>query len=179
MPNHNDLQCRENKFKYCKHNPIFGRTASLTAMSNSIHKRIEISVTIITLLLIPPSICAPGDTGERTPIINTRYGQVQGMYRSLDNGDKVATYLGIPYATPPINKNRLSPTRTSAQWQRVLEAVNFGPACPQNPPKEYSHLLRHQSEDCLYLNLYVPGEFAPLISIIQLPLPPEQRLLLT
>ena len=113
---------------------------------------------ILTSCLASPSGTTGGQNGSRTPIINTRYGQVQGTYRILENGDKVATYLGIPYATPPINKNRLNPTRASPLWKRVLQAVSFGPSCPQNPPKKFAHLLRDQSEDCLYLNLYVPGK---------------------
>lgn len=121
---------------------------------------LALTVWILSVIILFKnySVGANNSGGERTPIINTRYGQVQGIYRSLDNGDKVATYLGIPYATPPVNKNRLSPTRATQQWQRVFKAVNYGPSCPQNPPKRFAHLLRHQSEDCLHVNLFVPGK---------------------
>ena len=99
-----------------------------------------------------------GSSLEFTPVISTRYGQLRGMYQQVSGAGRVATYLGIPYATPPVAANRLSPTRAPSQWRSILDATVLPPACPQNPPKEYRHLLRRQSEDCLYLNLYVPGK---------------------
>ncbi|XP_069159252.1 LOW QUALITY PROTEIN: neuroligin-4, X-linked [Procambarus clarkii] len=119
---------------------------------------------------------------RKTPIITTKYGQLRGFYRPVTGyGIQVATYLGVPYATPPVGANRFSPTRTLSQWVGVHEATHFGPACPQRLPdisnetaalsrmsrgrlqalKRYLPALRRQSEDCLYLNLYVPVEDRP------------------
>lgn len=97
---------------------------------------------------------------QLTPVVSTRYGQVQGSYRPVpgSSGSKVALYLGVPYAMPPVNANRLSPTRSATQWRGVLSATKTPPACPQKPPKQYKKLFQHQSEDCLYLNIYVPGK---------------------
>lgn len=111
-----------------------------------------------------PSDSSPRDyqTSSRpqlTPIVSTRYGKVQGAFSVVPgSSDRVAMYLGIPYATPPINANRLSPTRAATQWRGVLAAVALPPACPQKPPKHLQRLFQHQSEDCLYLNIYVPGK---------------------
>lgn len=117
------------------------------------------------------------DTTQKTPVISTKYGQLRGIYQSVPGlGMRVATYLGVPYATPPVGANRFSPTRTLSQWVGVHEADAFGPACPQKLPdvlnetaalmrmsraklaamKRTVPILRHQSEDCLYLNVYVP-----------------------
>ncbi|KAK7068209.1 hypothetical protein SK128_015674, partial [Halocaridina rubra] len=112
-----------------------------------------------------------------TPVIQTKYGQLRGFYKEIGvYGVRVKTYLSVPYATPPIGANRFSPTRTLSQWVDIRNATNFGPVCPQRFPevtnethalrrmswarlqqiKRYLPLLRNQSEDCLYLNLYVP-----------------------
>lgn len=116
---------------------------------------------------------------KKTPTIVTKYGQLRGFFRTVSGyGLRVATYLGVPYATPPVGANRFSPTRTLSQWVGVHEATHFGPACPQRLPditnetaalsrlsrgrlralRRYMPALRRQSEDCLYLNLYVPDE---------------------
>ncbi|XP_042222586.1 neuroligin-2-like [Homarus americanus] len=116
---------------------------------------------------------------KKTPTIVTKYGQLSGFFRQVSGyGMRVATYLGVPYATPPVGANRFSPTRTLSQWVGVHEATQFGPACPQRLPdisnetaaltrmsrgrlqalRRYLPALRRQSEDCLYLNLYVPDE---------------------
>ena len=100
------------------------------------------------------------ETAQLTPVISTRYGQIQGAYEEVPGGSagRVAVFLGIPYATPPVKSNRLSPTRAATQWKGVMKALSMPPACPQRPPKHLERLFQHQSEDCLYLNIYAPGE---------------------
>ncbi|XP_068213971.1 neuroligin-4, X-linked-like [Palaemon carinicauda] len=121
----------------------------------------------------------------KTPAISTKYGQLRGFYRQVtDEKLQVATYLGIPYATPPIGANRFSPTRALSQWVGVHEATHFGSSCPQRFPdlsnetealtrmtkdrydrlRKYQPALKRQSEDCLYLNIYVPLQDAALMA---------------
>ncbi|KAF2367388.1 Carboxylesterase type B [Trinorchestia longiramus] len=107
-------------------------------------------------MILVPYILAGINALEYTPVISTRYGQLRGVYQHVQGAGRVAKYLGIPYATPPVAGNRLSPTRAPSQWRSILDATVMPPACPQNPPKQYRSLLQRQSEDCLYLNLYVP-----------------------
>ena len=114
------------------------------------------SITII--ILLKEALPGTSTSIEYTPVISTRYGQLRGMYTHIPEAGRVATYLGIPYATPPVGPNRLSPTRAPSQWKGILDATTHPAACPQNPPEKYRHLLQRQSEDCLYLNLYVPGK---------------------
>ena len=113
----------------------------------------------------------------RTPVVNTKYGKLRGVYQTVPGiGVSVAKYLGVPYATAPVSSNRFSPTRTLQSWTGIHEANKFQPACPQKLPdvsnltkalmsmslarvrtlKRYLPVLKKQSEDCLYLNLYVP-----------------------
>ncbi|XP_064079174.1 neuroligin-4, X-linked-like isoform X1 [Macrobrachium nipponense] len=125
------------------------------------------------------------DSMPRTPAIATKYGQLRGFYRQVTNSNfRVATYLGVPYATPPVGANRFSPTRALSQWVGVHEATHFGPSCPQRFPdlsnetaalsrmsraqylrlRRYLPVLRRQNEDCLYLNIYVPDEDAAMMA---------------
>ncbi|KAL7631192.1 UNVERIFIED_CONTAM: hypothetical protein RMT77_018506 [Armadillidium vulgare] len=132
-------------------------------------------VLFFNLLLFVGSVVSEPST--KTPVITTKYGQLRGIYKSVPGtGGGVAAYLGVPYATPPEGANRFSPTRTLSQWVGVYEATSFGPACPQRLPdirnesaalsvmsrakfeelRRAIPILSHQSEDCLYLNVYVP-----------------------
>lgn len=80
------------------------------------------------------------------------------------------------------------PPVTPSSWRNIRLADRFGAVCPQNLPdisnrteallefpksrllylEKLLPLLANQSEDCLYLNLYVPrsGEFNIVIKII-------------
>lgn len=127
---------------------------------------------------------APGSLGlglgslgeERFPVVNTAYGRVRGVRRELNNEilGPVVQFLGVPYATPPLGARRFQPPEAPASWPGVRNATTLPPACPQNLhgalpaimlPVWFTDNLeaaatyvQNQSEDCLYLNLYVPTE---------------------
>uniref|UniRef100_A0A1I8JUG7 Carboxylesterase type B domain-containing protein n=1 Tax=Anopheles funestus TaxID=62324 RepID=A0A1I8JUG7_ANOFN len=90
----------------------------------------------------------------------------------------IYTYLGIPYAKPPVNELRFTPPVPSPGWNRTLYARDFKPICPQIENSSYEDLgsenqfrSRETSEDCLYLNIWIPetairyGGFPVLVMI--------------
>jgi len=69
-------------------------------------------------------------------------------------------FLGIPYAAPPIGDLRWQPPQPAAAWSSPLTAATFAPHCAQ-PASPFG--TASSSEDCLYLNVYVPyGVAEPL-----------------
>lgn len=125
-----------------------------------------------------------------TRIVQTRYGRLQGIILPMDAHrylKPIEIFLGVPYATPPVQSNRFSPTRTPSPWDGIRVSDKLGPVCPQKLPvitnetaalqrmpqgrldylKRLLPYLRNQSEDCLYLNIYTPvqGEWFPFIGI--------------
>ena len=124
-----------------------------------------------------PVNCQEEENLVFTDTIKTKYGLLRGTIHDVPSANRrVARYLGVPYATPPVDANRFSPTRTLSQWVQTYNATKFGPACPQKLPNllnntavlktmslakaEYLRSviksLHYQDEDCLYLNIYVP-----------------------
>ncbi|XP_054662726.1 neuroligin-2 isoform X2 [Grus americana] len=126
----------------------------------------------------PPQAAAAGDPppDPRFPVVPTQYGRLRGARRDLSNEllGPVQAFLGVPYAAPPLGPRRWAPPEAPAAWGGVRDATAFAPACPQNlrggPPPLMLPLwlsdnleaagayVAAQSEDCLYLNLYVPTE---------------------
>ncbi|XP_067879996.1 neuroligin-1-like isoform X5 [Heterodontus francisci] len=113
---------------------------------------------------------------EMYPVVTTNYGKLRGVRKELNNEilGPVVQYLGVPFATPPIGERRFQPPEAPASWTDVRNATQFAPVCPQNihgmlpevmlPVWFLSNLddvatyIQDQSEDCLYLNIYVPTE---------------------
>jgi para-nitrobenzyl esterase len=92
---------------------------------------------------------------EKTEIINTKYGKIQGY---IQKGIKI--FKGIPYAAPPMNELRFMPPKPPAAWSDILITTEFGPNVPQ--PENIASFLfgppREESEDnCLTLNIWTPG----------------------
>lgn len=103
-------------------------------------------------------------------------GTIAGMYITRFRTRRIAAYVGIPYAQPPIDFRRFTPPEYTdlPQWEGVKNATIYAPDCMQaDPPKEdikkhddlFMKLLVSQmedtrkkeySEDCLFLNVYVP-----------------------
>lgn len=66
--------------------------------------------------------------------------------------DGVETFLGVPYAAPPVGKLRWRAPQPSKPWRGVRQATAFGPACAQTA----DWIKERKSEDCLYLNIWAP-----------------------
>ncbi|KAM6949295.1 LOW QUALITY PROTEIN: neuroligin-2a [Aplochiton taeniatus] len=120
------------------------------------------------------------EPSSKQPLVTTNYGRLRGLKKDLNNEilGPVEQYLGVPYATAPIGDRRFQPPEAPGSWQEVRNATQFAPVCPQNVHGVLPEIMlpvwftdnldvaagyiQNQSEDCLYLNIYVPTEDGPL-----------------
>src|SRR5271154_3111290 len=85
---------------------------------------------------------------EPAPQVKIATGTVAGRMQGT-----VRTFLGIPYAAPPVGDLRWKPPVAHAKWGGVRKAVEFGARCTQGAI--YSDMVFRDagiSEDCLTLN---------------------------
>uniref|UniRef100_A0A803SVY0 Carboxylic ester hydrolase n=1 Tax=Anolis carolinensis TaxID=28377 RepID=A0A803SVY0_ANOCA len=92
--------------------------------------------------------------------VDTSSGPVKGKTLTVGSGS-VRAYLGIPYAEPPLGKLRFQKPLPHQPWNQIFEATDFGNACPQllltqTPEAKLWNPNRPLSEDCLFLNIWVP-----------------------
>ena len=77
-------------------------------------------------------------------------GGVSGTYTQVQVPSvRVNSFLGIPYAEAPVGERRFLPPVAHRPWTERVNATIVRPCLG----------LSGGSEDCLYLNIYVPGEF--------------------
>ncbi|XP_007576659.1 neuroligin 4 X-linked a [Poecilia formosa] len=123
------------------------------------------------------SICVAAAQAQQHPVATTNYGKLRGVKVTLPNEilGPVEQYLGIPYALAPTEERRFQPPEPPMSWPGIRNATHFAPVCPQfledrfllndmlpvwftaNLDTVVSY-VQEQSEDCLYLNIYVPTE---------------------
>ncbi|XP_042529454.1 neuroligin-4, X-linked-like [Dipodomys spectabilis] len=130
-----------------------------------------------TLCLVVTPSTLGGQGSEDDPVVRTQYGHLRGLRASLPSEllGPVQQFLGIPYAAPPVGPRRFLPPEPPTAWPGIRNATHFAPVCPQRLdertlPRDMlpswlsanletvAGLLREQSEDCLFLNVYVPTE---------------------
>jgi para-nitrobenzyl esterase len=101
---------------------------------------------------------APYDVGGALDPLTVRVDK--GVLRGVLDG-QTRTFLGIPFAAPPIGPLRFAPPQPEPPWERVHDASRYGPACIQ-PVQD---LPGPFSEDCLTLNVFAPlaAERAPVM----------------
>ena len=76
----------------------------------------------------------------------------------VSSDEKVRTFKGIPYAAPPIGALRWREPAPVAPWPNVRRAIEYPPRCMQGPtPPDLTFNDGSPSEDCLYLNLWMPA----------------------
>lgn len=89
---------------------------------------------------------------QDTTIAVTTEGKVAGTA-----GADTVSFLGIPYARPPVGALRWAPPQPPAAHDATLQARAFGNACPQAPGAVSSAI----AEDCLYINVWKPAGTQP------------------
>ena len=104
-----------------------------------------------------PFVAAAAQQGA-APQARTTDGVVQGT--ALPSG--VRAFRGIPFAAPPVRELRWKPPQPSARWQGVRRADRFADQCMQ--ARVYGDMAFRNagvSEDCLYLNVWIPATARP------------------
>ncbi|XP_062979549.1 cholinesterase-like isoform X2 [Elgaria multicarinata webbii] len=110
---------------------------------------------LLLLCLLASSSASEDDT-----VVVTSSGPVKGKQVPAGSGS-VTAYLGIPYAEPPVGKLRFQKSRPHQPWSHVLEATTYGNSCLQInnysfPDAALWTASTSLSEDCLFLNIWVP-----------------------
>ena len=103
--------------------------------------------------------------GEQDHVHVTKLGSLRGRITKKDS-KTIYSYFNIPYAKPPIGSLRFKEPQAYGRWEGVRGATQCGNVCPQDVAI-FSGTLKHfkpiyergpsQSEDCLSLNVIVPG----------------------
>ncbi|MBW2942543.1 carboxylesterase/lipase family protein [Zhongshania aquimaris] len=94
----------------------------------------------------------------------------QGLISGASDGG-VNSYLGIPYAKPPVGSLRWRPTESAEAWSGVRKANEFASECFQvgnfyTSSNVESFDRPYGSEDCLYLNVWSPQSDAEVRPVI-------------
>ena len=91
-----------------------------------------------------------------------------GKVRGIEAADpRITAFKGIPFAAPPVGKNRWRAPQPAQNWEGIRECYRFAPISIQDTPglgtdrycKEW-HVDPEieMSEDCLYLNVWTPAK---------------------
>ncbi len=93
-----------------------------------------------------PAVASAATTAP--PTVTTDKGAVQGKAAS-----GVDSFLGIPYAAPPVGALRWQPPSAATAWTKVRPATTYGNRCAALAS---TNGARSNSEDCLYVNVQRP-----------------------
>ena len=93
-----------------------------------------------------------------------------GIVRGVASADpRVTAFKGVPFAAPPVGKNRWRAPQPCEDWDGVLLAQEFAPISIQDQPGVGDDVYCKEwhvdpdipmDEDCLYLNIWTPAKSA-------------------
>jgi para-nitrobenzyl esterase len=89
-----------------------------------------------------------------SPTVTTPNGVFPSQTFAGVAGNGINDFLGIRFAAPPTGSLRFAPPAAPARVSGTINATSFGSPCPQSASPFGS---ASTDEDCLFLNVYVPG----------------------
>jgi carboxylesterase type B len=104
------------------------------------------------------NLCDLSKFPQNPTLVQTKNGKVQGkcVVQGLSDPDlgsrsvPVLSWLGIPFAQPPVGNRRFMSPAAPLNWPKTRAATQFSKKCIQGGD------ANTMSEDCLYLNVYAP-----------------------
>jgi para-nitrobenzyl esterase len=111
------------------------------------------AIAAAATLLVADNSAAAADT---RPEVTTRQGRAAGVVRG-----GVAVYYNLPFAAPPTGERRWRAPRAAATWPGLRDASEPGPGCVQELDRGGDQFPHGTAEDCLYLNVFAPGDAGP------------------
>ncbi|XP_040205233.1 cholinesterase [Rana temporaria] len=101
---------------------------------------------------------------EDDDVVLTKDGKVRG-YQIPVFSKTITAFLGIPYAEPPVGALRFKRPEPIKSWTTVWNATNYGNSCYQYVDQAFPGFSGAEmwnpntelSEDCLYLNIWIPS----------------------
>jgi len=114
--------------------------------------------TILSLLILALSFTSLFAQGNNAfPVrANLKNGVIEGNY---DTQSGIQSYLGVPFAKPPVGKLRWKAPQVMDSWEGVKETKKFGPRPMQTEVfGDMNSRSEGVSEDCLYLNVWTPAK---------------------
>jgi len=118
----------------------------------------------LLLISLGTLACSNTDDDQGDTPSTANGAQSSALEVALDDGplvgaaaaNGVRSFLGIPYAEPPVGALRFQPPQAPKKWSALREAKAFGGRCAQIE----STVLQNagsEDEDCLYLNVWTPA----------------------
>ncbi|KAI3607697.1 cephalosporin esterase [Moniliophthora roreri] len=127
-----------------------------------------LNIILPILASIPNVFClSKSRSVNDVPIVDLGYAQYQGVF---DVNTNTTSYFGVRYAAPPVGELRWQAPQAPANVTGVQQADTEPSPCFSSgeiaPPDTVStsHEKRQtpaESEDCLFLNVYFPGDSIP------------------
>ncbi|XP_037793387.1 esterase FE4-like [Penaeus monodon] len=87
---------------------------------------------------------------EETVAVQLQQGAIEGSKSEAKGGRTFYSFLGIPYAEPPVGSLRFKAPVRAGEWEGVRNGSAAPPGCPQ------PMYVGVTSEDCLFLNVFTP-----------------------
>jgi para-nitrobenzyl esterase len=107
-----------------------------------------IALGIINLPVLLTGLCRAQEQYQPGEVVRVESGLLRGLV-----GDDTVSFLGVPYAAPPVGPLRWAPPKPPAQWSGIRDARKPASPAAQGPGELPSGST---SEDCLDFNITVP-----------------------
>ncbi|KAI6173497.1 Carboxylic ester hydrolase [Aphelenchoides besseyi] len=106
---------------------------------------------------------------QATTIVLQDGSPIVGKITSTVHGKLVTNFYGIPFAEPPVGPLRFRKPKPKTPWRKPLNATVLPKSCIQSLDTYFGDFYGatmwnsnvETSEDCLYLNVYIPGNVQP------------------
>ncbi|MDX1666984.1 MAG: carboxylesterase family protein [Saprospiraceae bacterium] len=111
----------------------------------------------LIILMLSMHLAAMTQNKDAFPVqVRIEQGIIEGNYDTRTN---IQSYLGIPFAKPPVGDLRWKAPQPLDSWEGVKETKTFGPRPMQTVVfGDMKSRSEGVSEDCLYLNVWTPAK---------------------